>query len=70
MNADLEARLSELAARQGRETSALVQDALARYVEDETRFLEGVERGIAAAERGDFIEEEEMDARIDRMLKS
>jgi predicted transcriptional regulator len=28
-----------------------------------------VEKGIAAAERGEFIEEEEMDARIERMFK-
>jgi predicted transcriptional regulator len=41
----------------------MVQDVLTRYVEEEMRFLEGVDRGIAAAERGDFIEEEEMDAR-------
>jgi predicted transcriptional regulator len=34
-------------------------------VENETRFLEGVERGIAAAERGEFMEEEEMDARVE-----
>jgi len=29
----------------------------------------GVERGIAAAERGEFIEEEEMDARVERMFQ-
>ena len=40
-----------------------------RLVSDEARFLEAVEKGIAAAERGDFIEEEEMDARIERMFK-
>jgi predicted transcriptional regulator len=28
-----------------------------------------VDRGIAAAKRGEFIEEEEMDARIERMFK-
>jgi predicted transcriptional regulator len=34
-----------------------------------TRFLAAVEKGMAAAERGEFIEEEEMDARIERMFK-
>jgi predicted transcriptional regulator len=29
-----------------------------------------VEKGIAAANRGEFIEEEEMDARVDAMFKS
>jgi predicted transcriptional regulator len=38
-------------------------------LDEEARFLSAVEKGIAAAERGEFIEEEEMDARIDRMFK-
>lgn len=67
---DLQAKLSLLAAQQGRDAAELVQDALTRYVEDETSFLEGVDEGIAAAERGEFVEEEEMDARVERMLKS
>ncbi len=37
-------------------------------LDDKVRFLAAVERGIAAANRGEFIEEEEMDARIERML--
>ena len=47
------------------------QELLARAipVDDEARFLAAVERGIAAADRGEFIEEEEMDARIERMFK-
>jgi predicted transcriptional regulator len=36
--------------------------------DDEARFIAAVEKGIAAAERGDFIEEEEMHARLDRMF--
>jgi predicted transcriptional regulator len=47
----------------------LVKDVLVRYLDDEARFLAAVERGIAAAERGEFIEEEEMDARIEHMFK-
>lgn len=77
---ELQAKLSHLAAQQGRpgglqpvaanpNASELVRDALARYVEDETTFLEAVEEGIAAAERGEFIAEEEMHARVERMLK-
>ena len=36
--------------------------------DDKARFNAAVERGIEAAERGEFIEEEEMDARIERMF--
>lgn len=32
------------------------------------RVLAAVKNGIAAAERGEFIEEEEMDSRIERMF--
>lgn len=67
---ELQAKLAHSAAQQGRGADELVQDILTRYLEDEARFLEGVERGIQAAERGEFIEEEEMDARVERMFKS
>ena len=34
------------------------------------RFLESVRIGMEQAERGEFIEEAEMDARVERMLQS
>jgi predicted transcriptional regulator len=33
-------------------------------------FLEAVEKGLKAAERGEFIEEQDMDARIEAMFRS
>jgi len=41
----------------------LVTNVVARYLDDEARFRAAVEKGIAAAERWEFVEEEEMDAR-------
>jgi predicted transcriptional regulator len=67
---ELEAKLTHLAVIQGRDADELVQDALARYLENESQFLEAVEKGIAAAERGEFIDEEEMDTRVEQMFKS
>jgi predicted transcriptional regulator len=64
-----EAQLSQMASKVGTDPERLVKDVLVRYLDDEARFLEAVEKGIAAAERGEFIEEEEMDARIERMFK-
>ncbi len=64
-----EARLTQIAAKAGTDPERLVKDVLIRYLDDEARFLAAVEKGIAAAERGEFIEEEEMDARIERMFK-
>jgi hypothetical protein len=39
----------------------LVTNLVVRYRGEEARFLAAVEKPIAAAERGDFIEEEAMD---------
>jgi predicted transcriptional regulator len=64
-----ESRLAQIATQAGTDPQELVKDVLSQYLDQEARFLEAVERGIAAAERGDFIEEDEMDARIERMFK-
>jgi len=63
-----EAQLAQMATKAGTDPARLVKDVLVRYLDDEARFLAAVEKGIAAAERGEF-EEEEMDARIERMFK-
>ena len=59
-----ETRLAQIASEAGTNLERLAQDVLGRYLDDEARFLAAVEKGLAAAERGDFIEEEEMDARL------
>jgi len=41
----------------------------ARYLDDEVRFVAAVEKGVAPAERGESIEEEEMDARPEAMFR-
>ena len=45
-------------------------NVVARYLDEEARFLAAVEKGIAAANRGEFIDEEEMDARLEAMFKA
>ena len=37
--------------------------------EDEQQFLLAIREGISQADRGEFIEEEEMDARVRRMFQ-
>jgi hypothetical protein len=41
---DLEARLAQLATQQGRSLEETVQDVVARYFEEEARFIEAVKR--------------------------
>lgn len=53
--ADLQARLSELAAQKGVRPNEVVQDVVARYFAEEDRFVEAVKRGEAALERGAFL---------------
>lgn len=67
---ELQTRLTHIATQQGRDAGELVQDVVAQYLESKTRFLEAVERGIVASERGEFVEEEAMDSRIEQMLQS
>jgi predicted transcriptional regulator len=66
---DQEAQLARMAIKSGTDAPHLVRDAALRLLDEEARFLAAVEKGIEAAERGEFIDEEEMDARIERMFK-
>jgi predicted transcriptional regulator len=66
---DQQAQLAQIAAKAGTVPERLATNVVTRYLDEEVRFLAAVERGIAAAERGEFIEEEEMDARLEAMFK-
>lgn len=65
-----EARLTQMARRSGIDPEHLVKDAALQLLEEDARFRAGVRRGIEQADGGEFIEEEEMDSRIERMLDS
>ena len=47
-----------------------MKKAALRLLDDEARFRAAVREGLAQAGRGEFIEEEEMDARFEEMLRS
>jgi predicted transcriptional regulator len=68
LSPEQEAQLAQIAVKAGTNPERLAKDVLVRYLDDEARFLAAVEKGIEAAKRGEFIEEEEMDARIERMF--
>lgn len=65
-----EAQLSQIADHSGTDTEQLVKDAALRLLQDDARFREGVQRGIAAAERGEFVEHEEVWANVEKILQS
>jgi predicted transcriptional regulator len=65
-----EAQLAQIASRSGTDTELLVKDAALRVLAEDARFRAAVQKGIDQANLGLFIEEEEMDARFEEMLRS
>jgi predicted transcriptional regulator len=65
-----QAQLAQIASKAGTAPERLVTNVVARYLNEEARLLEAVEKGISAADQGEFINEEEMDARLESMFKA
>ena len=57
---NLEARLTERSTQQGRRPDEFVQDVVARYLDEEDRFIEAVKRGEDALERGEYLTHEQV----------
>jgi predicted transcriptional regulator len=66
LNAELHKKLARIAHRTGRTVNSLVQEAVERLIDHEEWFLRKVEAGLAAADRGELIEHEEIGKLIDR----
>ena len=64
-----QAQLSQIAIATGTDPEKLVRHAVLRLLHD-AQFRAAVREGIAQADRGEFIEEAEMDARFEEMLRS
>jgi predicted transcriptional regulator len=63
------AQLAEIAAKRGLKPDELAQQVLSRYLEDDSRFIDAVNIGLAAADRADFVEHEEVGAKIQQILR-
>ncbi|HTW64801.1 MAG TPA: hypothetical protein VME17_09315 [Bryobacteraceae bacterium] len=68
-NPDLKERLTQRATREGRNLEETVQEVVARYFEEEDRFLEAVKRGEAALQRGESLTHEQVGDRLRRFLQ-
>ena len=64
-----EEQLSQIATNAGTDAEQLVKAAALRLLEQDAHFRATVREGIAQADRGKCIEEEEMDARLEQMLR-
>lgn len=67
---DVETRLQQLAVANGKNAAQLVEDTVARMLENQGRFIAGVQRGIEQADRGEVIEHNDVLNRIDRLFHS
>jgi predicted transcriptional regulator len=64
-----EARLAEIAHHQGKQLQQLATERVLSLLEDDDDFRVAVRLGLAQADAGNFIEEEEMDARFEKMMR-
>ena len=69
LQAAKEEQLAQIAAQRGLKPDELAQQVLSRYLEDDTRFIEAVNIGLAAADRGDFVEHDEVGAKVQQLLR-
>jgi predicted transcriptional regulator len=67
---DTQAKLARIAAERGRDTQALAQEAIERFVEYDDWFTRQVQEGIDELDRGQFVSHEEVGARIAKMFRS
>ena len=68
LNPDMQAKLARLAAEQGRNTEALVQEAIARFVDYDDWFIREVEKGLASADRGELLTHEDVGAWLEKLI--
>jgi predicted transcriptional regulator len=66
---ELEAKLAQSAAQQGRNPNDLVQEVLSRYFDEESWFNEAVNQGEEALKCGDVLTHEQVGQRLERFLR-
>jgi predicted transcriptional regulator len=69
LDPDKEARLTQIATLRGVQTDELAQQVLNQYLEDDERFIEAVNAGLAAADRGEFVEHEQVWSEVENILR-
>ena len=68
--AEIEAKLKQSATQQGRNPDELVQEVVAQYFDEESRFIQAVNRGEEALQRGDYLTHEQVGQRLERFLRT
>ncbi|HET6841130.1 MAG TPA: hypothetical protein VFK06_05505 [Candidatus Angelobacter sp.] len=67
---ELETKLNRVASETGHNTDQLVQQIVESWLDHDQWFREQVAKGLAQLDRGEFIEHDEVVARIERLFHS
>ena len=65
---DIVEKLSVLAKSMERSRNWVIEDALKQYIEQQARYVEGVEQAITSLERGEGIAHEDLMAEMDALI--
>ena len=63
------AQLRDVAQRTGRNAEDVVREAINSFLQHEITFVEAVKKGLASLDRGEYVTNEEVTARIDKLFR-
>ena len=66
---ELEAKLADVAAVQGRTPDEFVQEVVGQHFEETARYAEAIRRGEEALDRGEYLRHEDVEKRLSRFLQ-
>jgi predicted transcriptional regulator len=61
-------RLNRLALERGSDAESLAKEAIERFIDFDEWFIREVDKGVAAADRGELLSHEEVGARLNAYL--
>ena len=65
-----QAQLAQMANKAGTNPEQFVTTVVVQYLDEESRFLEAVNRGESALQRGEYLTHEQVGQRLERFLRS
>ena len=66
---DVVEKLSALAKSMDRSRNWVIEDALKQYIEQQARYVEGIEQAMASLEHGEGIAHEDLMAEMDALIE-
>jgi predicted transcriptional regulator len=68
LSPELQAKLDNIAAQQGRDTASLVHEAVERLIGYDDWFIRQVEQGLAQIDRGETLPHDQLTARMEKLI--